>query len=350
MTTATISTPANKYLDEVRRGLSDLPEEDVQEVLQDLAVHIAELGDTDPETELGSPATFVSEFRTSAGLDGDSPQRRPGRLRIWLRRRLDGVRKAKERTAGALEPFTRPITERRGEIETAWKWSRAILALAAYSWITIDLYGGQQWLSAGGLVGVAFVYSLATAVSVWSAESRGKWWHRFDLGLSLLAGTLILIAITSSRYVPFPEETYYETSEQTTPALLIGPNGPIQNLYAYDLDGNQVQVLLYDEYGNPIRTLPEYAYGEASTYAAMGEPFIWEGYELRFVTDAYGRPIVNLYPLDRYEWTETGARSAPQPPPVVGIPETAAVAGDDTSTDDTSTTAADPPEGTIERR
>jgi hypothetical protein len=69
MTTAMISTPAEKYLEAVQRGLADLPAEDIEEVLQDLAAHIAELGEGNPEASLGSPDAFIAEFRASAGLD-----------------------------------------------------------------------------------------------------------------------------------------------------------------------------------------------------------------------------------------------------------------------------------------
>jgi hypothetical protein len=339
MTTATISTPAEKYLEAVERGLSDLPAEDIDEVLQDLAAHIAELDGANPEASLGSPDAFIAEFRASAGLDS-AGTRSPGRARARLNQMLAAMRQSGQRLAQMIEPLAGPITRRSDEIRIAWIWSRGLLGLAAFVWISHDrFYGNQGWLLSNGLVLNVIVVASATALSVWLAGKKGTWWQRTETLASIGIGGLILLAIISTRYVPYPEEVYQETFDQSAPVLLIGPNGPIQNIYAYDTAGNPVQVLLYDEYGNPLQTLPEYAYDEAEMYAGQNDPFIWEGYEVRFATDTYGRPIGNLFPLERYEWTETGARSAPQPPPVVGIPalpEPAADGGAASETDQTS--------------
>lgn len=319
MTTATISSPAERYLQAVQNGLADLPADDIEEVLQDLAAHIAELGDTDPVAALGSPETFVAEFRASAGLSKEGKAR--GRIRQRIRQHLDTLSRTRKRIAATLEPITAPITRRRDELRNVWIWSRGILGLAAYSWVTAGGYlGEQRFFGTGGVAATATAYLVVTVASVWLAGQHGKWRRRADTATNLVVAGLLVAALGTPRYVPEPV-TYYPEAEDTNPVLLIGPNGPIQNLYAYDTEGNPVQVLLYDEYGNPILTLPGYAYDEAETMADLGEPFVWENYELRFTTDAYGRPVGNLYPLDRYEWTETGARSAPQPPPVVGIPE-----------------------------
>jgi len=328
MTTATISAPAAKYLDDVRTGLSDLPDDDIEEVLQDLAAHIAELGEVDLHEALGTPEHFISEFRASAGLVGDE-SRGQGRIRRTVGVGVDTLERSWRRLAEAFAPLTSPLNRRRDDIRTFWIWSRGILGLSAYLWITNGwLSGDQHWLLNGGFLGRLVAVVAATTASVRLAEQRGRWWGRTNRATSLAIAALIFLAIVTPRYAASPEDYAYESVEDLAPALLIGPNGPIQNLYAYDLEGNQVDVLLYDEYGNPILTLPEYAYEEADTYAGVGEPFIWEGYELRFAADTYGRPIGNLYPLARYEWTETGARSAPQPPPVVGIPELPATAGE----------------------
>ncbi len=338
MTTATISTPAEKYLEAVQRGLSDLPAEDIEEVLQDLAAHIAELGEDNPEASLGSPDAFIAEFRASAGLDSVGA-RSPGRARTWLAAKLAAIRRSARRLAQMVEPLAAPVTRRSDEIRTAWIWSRGLLGLAAFVWISHDrFYGNQGWLLSNGLLLNLIVVASATAFSVWLAGKKGTWWQRTENLASIMIGGMILLAIISPRYVPYPEEIYPETFDQSAPALLIGPNGPIQNIYAYDTNGNPVQVLLYDEYGNPLQTLPEYAYDEAETYADQSDPFIWEGYEIRFATDTYGRPIGNLFPLERYEWTETGARSAPQPPPVIGIPALPEPTADDGTASETETT------------
>jgi hypothetical protein len=339
MTTATISTPGEKYLEAVQRGLADLSDEDVEEVLQDLAAHIAELGDTDPVTALGTPENFVAEFRHSAGLDDDA--KHSSRVRRWVRSRLDELVRARRRMARTLDPLLAPIAHRRDELRTVWIWSRGALAVAGFSWLSRgSSYGTQTFFGSAGLVATTTAMIAVTAVSVWLAGQRRRRWRWVDSLVTLIAVALVLVAVATQHYLPYPDQDYYGQPEASNPVLLIGPNGPIQNLYAYDTAGNPVQVLLYDEYGNPILTLPGWAYDEAATDGRTGEPFIWEGYELRFPTDAYGRPIGNLYPLSRYEWTDTGARSAPQPPPVVGIPDIPAA--DAGNNEEPSTTTAAP--------
>jgi hypothetical protein len=339
-----MSTPAERYLEAVHKGLADLPEEDIEEVLQDLAAHIAELGDIDPVAALGSPETFIAEFRVSAGLDGTS--KRPGRIRRWVHARRNQLERARNRTAVILEPLIEPIAQRRDELRTVWIWSRGALALTAFSWLTQEVYGTQRIFGTASGLSTASAYVAVTVASVWLAGESRKWWRRADAMVSLAAVGLLLLAIASPRYLPYPGNNAYPETDPSMPVLLIGPNGPIQNLYAYDITGNPVQVLLYDEYGNPILTLPDFAYGQAEDIAQTGEPFIWEGYEIRFATDAYGRPIGNLYPLDRYEWTDTGARSAPQPPPVVGIPTIPAETGQDVAPTADGVTASTAPEST----
>lgn len=44
MSTKTITAAAAAYLEAVRAGLADLPEEDVDEILQDLEAHLVDLG------------------------------------------------------------------------------------------------------------------------------------------------------------------------------------------------------------------------------------------------------------------------------------------------------------------
>src|SRR5665811_2325297 len=77
MNTTHAPTTAEGYLDRVRTLLSDLPEEERAELVQDLAAHLDEIDHLEIETELGTPEDFVSEFRAMAGL-GEHRTHEPG--------------------------------------------------------------------------------------------------------------------------------------------------------------------------------------------------------------------------------------------------------------------------------
>jgi hypothetical protein len=291
------------------------------------------LGEVDPAAVLGSPDDFVREFRASAGLDAD-PEQAPRLLARIARRASSRWSSGRTWLTETFEPAFRPFVRNQADIRTTWIWTRGLLAVLAFSWITGGSpYDAQWFLGSGFGTGLA-VAALATYLSVRLARSARPLWRRFDTLVSMAAVALVLLAIVSPRWAQFPDEVaFYEEPYQETPSapvLLIGPNGPIQNLYAYDVTGNPVEVLLFDEYGNPIQTLPEYAYEEFEAMDSVGSPFIWEGFEIRFQVDARGNPIGNLFPLERYEWTQGGPRSAPQPPPIVVIPPLPVEPGNDT--------------------
>ncbi len=73
----TLSPAKARYLEQVRSQLSDLPDEEREEIVQDLVAHLAELDDGRIETELGEPEAFAAEFRSSAGYD------EPASRQVW---------------------------------------------------------------------------------------------------------------------------------------------------------------------------------------------------------------------------------------------------------------------------
>lgn len=59
------------YLEQLRRELSDLPDAEVDEIIQDLEPQLAEMAgelDTSLSDRLGTPAEYARELRTAAGL------------------------------------------------------------------------------------------------------------------------------------------------------------------------------------------------------------------------------------------------------------------------------------------
>jgi uncharacterized membrane protein len=81
------------YLEQLRRELSDLPDAEVEEIIQDLEPQLAEMADeldTSLSERLGTPAEYARELRTAAGLGERAVQRlslRPPLVRspsVWM--------------------------------------------------------------------------------------------------------------------------------------------------------------------------------------------------------------------------------------------------------------------------
>jgi hypothetical protein len=302
----TLSPAKARYLEQVRDQLSDLPEEEREEIVQDLEAHLAELEDTGIEAELGDPEAFASEFRSSAGLD--KPTRRP---------RWDAVPRAWNRVVVHAERLGQLVQW--PAIRPVWIWTRGWLVICAWALINtgtpflrfpIPLVGNS---SLTGLILVALV----TWFSLW-LERRpltrrrrvGSITFSFVAGWALL-GTLLTPVGSYFEVVDDVPYPYYDR-------LTTAEGNPINNVYAYDLEGNPVEVLLFDSEGRPLLTLPPYVYEEADFNP--GAPEIeYDGGAVRFERDSFGRLIPNLYPLQLSFYDDYG-RLREMPPPSLGLP------------------------------
>ena len=162
----TLSPAKARYLEQVRDQLSDLPEEEREEIVQDLEAHLAELEDTRIEAELGDPEAFAFEFRSSAGLD------KPTSKTTW-----DAVPRAWNRVVVHAErlgqlvhwPAFRPV----------WVWTRGWLVICAWAFL-YDVEGFSRFpippIGSSSLGGLTLVIA-ATWLSLWlekSPQSRSR--------------------------------------------------------------------------------------------------------------------------------------------------------------------------------
>ena len=339
MTTRTMPSAAARYAEQVARLLADLPDEERSDVLQDLEAHLTELGSADIEKALGTPEEFVAEFRDSAGLDLSTAKRRrrPDRLRrvawamvMWLPRL--GLRLVRRMglTPERVEwvRSTRPVSQGVAYWERfrpVWLMVRGWLAVSLPAVIWGSTHSFDRFpipvVAGSTLLGLTLVIAL-TALSFRADRRRTEGDDRSDRLFTGVTLALLAVSLVSAGAVGRPYAVYQEVQTgggSGDPAMLVGPDGPIGNIFAYDLEGNPVDVLLYDDHGDPIRLLPSYAYDVWSEDRRAGIPFIWNDAEIRFETDTYGRPLENLYPYDRYVWSEDGSQG-PVPPPVIGFP------------------------------
>lgn len=301
----TLSPSKAAYLARVTEGLHDLPAEEREEMLQDLEAHLAELEDEEVDQVLGTPEAFVEEFRVSAGLDAPPAAARPGLVERW--------RAALNRRSAWLSALVDWPT-----IRPAWVWTRGWLVVCAWSFL-YDYEGFERFpipsIGMSTSVGLALVI-LATWLSLWldkgqqGIQAFGSVAFSFIAGLALL-GMLLNPMPTYSQLVEVYEQPVY--AEQLT-----APDGnPVTNVYAYDMEGNPAEVLLFDQAGRPLLTFPSYVYEEAEIPG--NETPYWDGGTVTFRRDQFGRIIPNLYPLDLTVYDDYG-ELVPMAPPPLGPP------------------------------
>jgi hypothetical protein len=312
----TLSPSKAAYLARVAEGLADLPAEDREEVVQDLEAHLAELGDEEVEATLGTPEAFVFEFRQSAGLEDGHSVTRPSLVARG--------RNALERWSSRLGELThwqsfRPV----------WLWTRGWLLVSAWS-LLYDVEGFSRFpvpsIGGSSLTGLILVIS-ATLLSLWLDAGTQHIRLIGSVVFSVAAGWALVGMLLN----PLP--TYAELHTELDPIFvdrLTGPDGSwVENIYAYTLEGEPIEVLLFDQSGRPLLSLPTQVYEEAE-FAPSAEVIFYDSGTVTFDRDRFGRVIPNLYPLQLSTYDEIG-RLVPVPPPSLGLP---AIETGDTPLDD----------------
>lgn len=322
-----------RYLDAVGLLLGDLPADEREEVLEDLAVHLREVAaeaDEPLEQILGRPEHFVAELRDSAGLDVDRAGVLAGRMTAARQRLAQGQRMAEE--------------------NLALRWVRALLPELAPGWwvlrgylvvLILAVLGGEHhfpFFPLVDLAGSAFLGLLATAGAVFASVQLGRrhraaprpWWIGVGNVLAVLA---TMVAFGNIRAHLGPEYVYTESQASFTGGLTHPDGSPITNLFPYGDDGTLLDgVLLYDQDGRPVAV-------------ADGEPVnpYDDLLDTDFPLDANGAEITHRYPLDQQtrQWQygpqgEESVVAEPVRPPAVTPPR---LATPSMSTSSTTTTA-----------
>ena len=302
----TLSPVKADYLARVALGLADLAPEDRDEVLQDLEAHLAELSDDTLDQVLGTPGRFIEEFRQSAGLDTNPETTGPWLIdqsRAWLESAADRI--------GGLAHWA--------AFRSAWIWIRGWLVVVGWSFV-YDVEGFSYFpipsVSGSSLVGLLLVVA-ATWLSLWLAEAKKGPRAFGSVALSLTGG----VALVGMLLNPMP--TYDQMVEVfKTPCYydqLMAPDGTqIENIYAYDMDGQPVEVLLYNQEGLPLVTVSNYVCVEAE-FDPTSVPCDYGNGRVTFVRDQDGTKISNLYPLELEVYDSYGSLQ-PMAPPSVAFP------------------------------
>lgn len=121
------SYPPLSYLDEVRSHLLDLEPEELEELLDDLLLHMQEVkAETDDplRTVLGDPAKFAAELRSSAGLNAATADTKVERMVSRARSSLQTVES---------HPWVKATVEFLPELRPAWWVARGYLFTLLFS-------------------------------------------------------------------------------------------------------------------------------------------------------------------------------------------------------------------------
>jgi hypothetical protein len=293
VTATTVPSEVSRYLDAMRALLADLPADEREELLADLAVHLQEVSaETDEPLELtlGPPAAFAAELLASSG-QAYVPS---GRGWGWLSG-LGPARRAWERVqASAATRWVRALLP---ELRPGWWVLRGYLGVLVVSEVLNGVQGDD--FPVPSLLGTPILGLAAVVAAVVEsvrlgrrrAEGRAARGERL-LDTLIVLGALWAVFVAGARTAP--HYVYVEDAHAGAPGVLVHPDGrTITNLYAYDTEGRLLEpVLLYDQDGEPVEVTAD---DDASTtYTEDGLPV-----ETDYPLDVNGAQVRNAYPLDQ---------------------------------------------------
>ena len=241
-----------EYCAAVRDALTDLPDEARDDLLEDLADHLAEVaaeGEGSLRERLGAPTSYALDLRSAAGYDapvGVEPIGGPQERVVAAFRRASEAATRTDLRLGRLVGYPR-LSQLALALAPGWwvlrGWIVAQLICADRSReFSFSPAVGDSRL-AGGLITFAII-----VVSVLVGRRTGRWsaWPRRIAYAASAAvaiwGVLVL--------APFMVQTPYTI--ETVPAS--SPYDGVNDLYVYDQNGNLVpNARIYDQAGNPVQ-------------------------------------------------------------------------------------------------
>lgn len=359
------------YLAEVRSELSDLPPGELEDVLDDVTDHLAEvaaeLADSTSaqalEDRLGTPRQYADELRTAAGYPPKGPPTAAETAGASAALRwgvvaatvgpffvvlgiLDGTVDSflvcffgLAVSAGAAALGLRALRDKdpRAVLETPRGKDAATTIRGILDQLTpgqrheLRTVGQPVWWVArgmaigGGIFGVfgagaaAVVAAVAGAVlSVWVGRrtQENRRWLWYVVPLNVVAAIVVPVWLVASfvGVSQFANGSYDNRSSDSVSAGLAIDGQPITNIYPFDAAGRPVKVRLYDQSGQPIN-LP------VQNCAATWDP------------DANGSGLTNLFPQpvvvqDGDDYPDNSCQESDEPPfvapPMPAIPTSSA--------------------------
>lgn len=298
MNTANATTVDNgqidRYLAAVRGELADLPDDERDDLLDDLGQHLREVAaeeDGPLEARLGDPVAYAQELRASVGYQ--SPQRGLSSLREAVRTSWPVAHVQATGRAIVDHPEFEEFRDAAKASRPLWWVLRGYGLVLLLGLVAGDrAYGAFPVPKLAGSVMIGLMVSLvavAGSVAVGRRTDRSRGSRAMSIALNLLAVVLVLsVASTVRNRDLYPAS--YAASDPTPEAafhhgMLTGPDGQmITNVYPFGADGQPLGgVTLYDQLGRPIQIMVE--------HDEDGLPIVTS-----YPLSDNGRPVMNAYP------------------------------------------------------
>lgn len=324
------------FLDKVRARLSDLTDEEREELLGGLEADLSELvSDGGSVAELGDPRAYADELRSAAGLE--HVRRRAGRPRGPRRSTREVVATDLDRVKDRWEalmtssPGRAQVWDVVQTLRPAWWVLRAWVAVQVldvssgpWEYATLIPRFGDDVSGKLILLGAVVVSVLLGLRRTWPASHapRSVLARVVLLGLNSFAALMLLLVVSA-----FPSSwtlnqvIYGDWGHQPSRDSGLTNDGRlVRNVFAYDAEGNPLQgVQLYDQNGRPLAVSDAYV-GRMRYGGRFPTLYPW--------ADAEGRRW-NVYPLpvrtDNGGWGRKGAAWTSDNPPFLPQPPAIAV-------------------------
>lgn len=272
-----------EYLAAARAVTRDLPAQQREELLDDLAAHLAEVAAEDPAPlrhRLGPPDEYAAELR--AATDGAGRHRTggvwPHRVRgHWqrLRQRLSRM----DQRVGPLLGYER-ASEYGRLLRPAWWLLRGYLAamLLVYFLDHNGQVGLLPRLGGSTLAGLVILVVFMGG-SIWLAHRSARWsrWPRRVLTL----GSALMVLFGTIGFLSLDDRQRYGVPAQYRDVVWHDPYQDVSDVYVVDEHGRLLTgVTLLDQHGRPIDigwcddAWDRWPDGEAERLGPDGEPLI----------------------------------------------------------------------------
>ncbi len=258
-TAPTHEQQAIEFAAAVREHLADLPEAELDELLDGLQADLAErLADDD---ELGDPVRYADELRQAAGLPARDETAARGRekRRATLRERWAAARE-RSIVFWAATPGRRAARDFMLSLKPVW-WVLRGLVLAQ---VLLALVGQGLGRDLNPLSFPVLLALVVVSVQWGRGEWASKRWARATRAVAQAVAVVLVLPVSMLTIDAAARPNYVYVDEGMPPYGLFNSGMPVSNIFAFGCDGQQLDgVQLFDQNGQPITTLD----GEAGTGA-----------------------------------------------------------------------------------
>jgi hypothetical protein len=318
------------YVVAVRAALAGMPAATIEELLEDLPEHLAEVlaeGTGTLRERLGTPEAYASELRATAGFVGGFPD--PPAKGSWVTPRelwenVEPVLSRADLRVGPVIGYEK-ASDFLILLRPAWWVLRGYLAAMAVVWIFDNGHSHGLLPRLGDSTVLAIIWlGLCLVVSILVGKRAGAWAKVPRYALWGVTALLVLFAIPG--FVTADNDTRLSGYD----AVGVGnydpnPYSGVQDVYVYDSQGHLVQgARLFDQDGSPIQLgsgFPAYCddpqTGESVQSHSLGYPYCPQN--APFTTP---QPSVSASPMPGMSASPSSSVSV-GPPPTTGSSATA---------------------------